>query len=29
MTVATCIMSAALVGTFIFQLVEQLKAPPA
>ena len=27
MTVATCIMSAALVGTFIFQLVQQLNAP--
>jgi hypothetical protein len=29
MTLATCIMSAALVGTFIFQLVQQLQAPPA
>ena len=28
MTVATCIMSVALVGTFIFQLVQQLKTPP-
>jgi hypothetical protein len=27
MTVATCIMSAALVGTFLFQLVQQLNAP--
>ncbi|HTF68379.1 MAG TPA: hypothetical protein VK638_37445 [Edaphobacter sp.] len=27
MTVATCIMSVALVGTFIFQLVQQLNAP--
>ena len=27
MTVATCLMSAALVGTFIFQLVQQLKRP--
>lgn len=27
MTVTTCIMSAALVGTFIFQLVQQLNTP--
>jgi hypothetical protein len=27
MTVTTCIMSAALVGTFIYQLVQQLNTP--
>jgi peptidoglycan/LPS O-acetylase OafA/YrhL len=27
MTVATCVMSAALVGTFLFQLIQQLNAP--
>jgi hypothetical protein len=29
MTVATCLMSAALVGTFIYQLVQQLNTPPS
>jgi hypothetical protein len=27
MTVATCVMSAALVGTFLFQLIQQLNTP--